>query len=197
MDNTRNTSKTADDYRADAARMRDEARESFERCDTDGFLSQWSSNISASKAELQAHIIENGGKAWFARYRLVHADTGEVVADAKYLPNATYGPCWLIPSVEGKGRFVNAHPKREATMVRKGYREVIEVFEAEATAVIKAEGRGLSGAASARVATVPADSKVKFDLSIGCTDRDGAAGHFEQMFGSERLFSEWVEVRFI
>lgn len=41
------------------------AAESFERCDTDGFLSQWAQGITADKYRMQADIAENGGMAAF------------------------------------------------------------------------------------------------------------------------------------
>jgi hypothetical protein len=194
MDNTTHTATT---LRQQAAAKREQAAESFERCDTDGFLSQWASDITARKLDAQADIAENGGKAYFARYILLDAETGETV-DAKLI-ETRFGTAWLIPGVQGKGRFVNAHPKREATMVAKGYREAIEVFEAEARADIAGSGTGLSGAASCHVVTRPADRTVRFDMSLGPVDREAAEAHFAQAdcTGSGRLFPKWVAVRFI
>lgn len=51
----------ADQLRAEARRHEDEARESFERCDTDGFLSQWASGRMAGLKRLEADIAEAGG----------------------------------------------------------------------------------------------------------------------------------------
>jgi len=46
----------------DLARKREqESRDSFDRCDTDGALSQWASGINAEKYRIQADIAENGG----------------------------------------------------------------------------------------------------------------------------------------
>ena len=39
--------KTAQEYRNEAAELHNRVEESFERCDTDGFLSQWANGISA------------------------------------------------------------------------------------------------------------------------------------------------------
>src|SRR5690606_26317917 len=53
--------KKAEELR-EMARGRDrEAADSFDRCDTDGALSQWASGINAQKYRLQADIAENGG----------------------------------------------------------------------------------------------------------------------------------------
>lgn len=41
------------------------AADSFERCDTDGFLSQWASRVTADRIRLQADILANGGCALF------------------------------------------------------------------------------------------------------------------------------------
>ena len=53
--------KTAKQYRDEAAQLDQRAADSFERCDTDGFLSQWASQESAHKCRIQADIVENGG----------------------------------------------------------------------------------------------------------------------------------------
>lgn len=59
---------TADEREAAAAAKRAEAvlhlreeAESFERCDTDGFLSQWASGVSATVREAEARLIEQDG----------------------------------------------------------------------------------------------------------------------------------------
>lgn len=48
-----------------AAQKRRDAEESFQRCDTDGFLSQWASGLGASERNLQAAILRNGGTSVF------------------------------------------------------------------------------------------------------------------------------------
>lgn len=45
---------------AAAAANRREAVESFDRCDTDGFLSQWASNCTANDRESEARLADNG-----------------------------------------------------------------------------------------------------------------------------------------
>lgn len=44
-----------------AAEYYQDAHDSFERCDTDGFMSQWASNIMGDKARLQEEVNNNGG----------------------------------------------------------------------------------------------------------------------------------------
>lgn len=60
--------KTADEYRAMAQGSYRSAEESFERCDTDGFLSQWASGTMAQKYETLARLAENEGRAFFRVY---------------------------------------------------------------------------------------------------------------------------------
>lgn len=66
------------------AKRREE--ESFERCDTDGFLSQWANSMTASLNRRKIEILKNGGYARFDV--LVHAETGWVIATKDYyFPN--------------------------------------------------------------------------------------------------------------
>lgn len=53
--------KTADELRDEAKAADKRAYDSFERCDTDGFMSQWASGITASKLRLEADLVEAGG----------------------------------------------------------------------------------------------------------------------------------------
>lgn len=60
--------KTAEEYREMAGRSRRSSEESFERCDTDGFLSQWASDQMAAKYDALARLAENEGRAFFRVY---------------------------------------------------------------------------------------------------------------------------------
>lgn len=138
---------TAQTLRDDAARLDQAAADSFDRCDTDGFLSQWANGITARMKRLQADIEDAGGVYEFAA--LFDAETGDRVP-AKLIPGR-YGTCWALCDVAGQftGQFIGAFPARESTMLRKGYREGAEM--APAKAVIEGSGYGLSGCASAYV----------------------------------------------
>lgn len=59
------TGMTAEDCRAYARTCRIRSYESFERSDTDGFLSQKGNDVNAQVYEIQAEIIENGGTSIF------------------------------------------------------------------------------------------------------------------------------------
>ena len=57
---------TAKQHRENAAKHFKDEADSFERSDTDGFLSQWSSNINGRLELTRADIAEAGGTAQFA-----------------------------------------------------------------------------------------------------------------------------------
>ncbi len=84
-------SERADRLRADAAENDQEAHDSFERCDTDGFLSQWASDLTADKKRLEADLIEAGG---------VITIVGPVTEDGDPVRFKTvdtrYGRKWLV-----------------------------------------------------------------------------------------------------
>lgn len=133
----------ANDLRNEAAKMDEMAEESFQRCDTDGFLSQWALGLGAQERRLQAGIEEAGGLSEFAA--LFDLDGNRVPAK---LIDGRFGTCWAMCDDDGQftGQFIKAFPARESTMERKGFREGREM--APARAKIIGSGTGLSGAAS-------------------------------------------------
>ena len=145
--------KTAEQYRAEAAAHRQEAADSFERCDTDGFLSQWASGINARLADAKARIAEAGGIATFRRLRLVTLDGEET--DARRV-ETRFGTKWRLDSTD---QWLAYMPERESTLARKGYREEFEYAVAPARAKLWSPpgARGLSGAHQVRVVTERAD----------------------------------------
>ena len=141
---------TASALREQAARQDRAAAESFDRCDTDGFLSQWASGLTAQKLRLEAEIVENGGKAEFPA--LFDADGNLVPAK---LVDTRYGLAWCLideNNVHGPalGWFHSSKhrddAKRIAANLRKGFR--LGRVMAPARADIGGSGKGLAGAAS-------------------------------------------------
>lgn len=55
----------ADKLREKAREAYRRSAESFERSDTDGFLSQWASDLTGRKYQIEAELVENGGKSEF------------------------------------------------------------------------------------------------------------------------------------
>lgn len=134
------------ELRAQAAECDAEARASFERCDTDGFLSQWASGINGQLLRQQAELADAGGMAWFAKWELVNA-AGEVM-DARVC-QTRYGAKWRIDSTDEWIKYGSAGAAK-----RKGYAIVDRIEQAAAFAVIAGEGTGMSGAASCYVAVM-------------------------------------------
>jgi hypothetical protein len=147
--------------------------ESFERSDTDGFLSQWAGGLTASKWRLKAGIIQNGGYAEFT----VLVDSGGTVVSDRTFTNQ-YGTSWIVMD-EHQGRvgrkFIphdGSHietnergytfyedgeegykPSRSRVQKRLGLRQ--ERRQAQAWVCVTGSGKGLSGAASCGVECFP------------------------------------------
>jgi hypothetical protein len=62
----RRAKEEADRLRAEAREQDRKAYDSFESCDTDGFLSQWAAGRMSALKHLEADLVEMGGKAEFA-----------------------------------------------------------------------------------------------------------------------------------
>jgi hypothetical protein len=133
---------TADDLRASAARHEQEREASFQRSDTDGFLSQWASGLSAARDRLQADIVEAGG---------LHRFPALFDLDGRYIParviEGQWGKRWMVLNDQGRstGTFLPYHPVRRNTLARKGYVEGWVMRPAEA--FTNGTGYGLSGRA--------------------------------------------------
>jgi hypothetical protein len=130
----------------EAKRHDQEARDSFERCDTDGFVSQWAHGLTAQKARLQAEIDENGGVYPFEV--LIDAD-GHRKVDAKLI-DGRYGACWLLSDEEetqfGR-RFIPFAGDGGKSRIQKQLGLYEDFEDAPAKAIITGKGTGLSGSA--------------------------------------------------
>ena len=125
-----------------AARHAKEAIDSFERCDTDGFLSQWASGICSNQDRIQADIERAGGVAEFSA---LFTTEGEWVA-AKVI-EGQWGERWMLLGADGRsnGVFLPYYPKRRSTLAKKGYVEGRVMRPAKSC--IQGRGHGLSGTA--------------------------------------------------
>lgn len=147
------TEKTAEQFRAEAAQHDRDAAESFERCDTDGFLSQWASGINGQCARANAKIAEAGGTAMFAKTILLTIDGAETDARAV---RTRFGKKWRLDSTD---EWLPYMPARASTLAKRGYREEELREEAPAKAILDAPAgaRGLSGASSVYVRIIRTD----------------------------------------
>lgn len=159
---------TADEHRAAAEANAREARDSFDRCDTDGFLSQWASGLTADVHRRQAEIAANGGRATFpALFDLA----GNLVA-AKLI-DTRFGTSWgVLESDDPRSAitaWIGAFPKRATTLERKGYREGTVRASANAKTWAPAGARGLGGATQVQVIVYRTDGGFSRDVEIVST----------------------------
>jgi hypothetical protein len=149
--------------RADAAFKRQQ--DSFERSDTDGFVSQWASGLTGLQHQVEADIVEAGG---------THEFTALFDLDGNWVPAkqivGTYGPRWMVLDATGRrtGTYLPYRPKRRDTLAKHGYTEGLVLRRAKADLV--GGGYGLSGAANVHVAVVPADRD--WDTPVAIVSRD-------------------------
>jgi hypothetical protein len=111
-----------------AAQWREEERacyrlsaESFERCDTDGFLSQWANDVTGRKYAMYARVAEQGG-TW--EFRAVFDLAGNLL-DAREV-EGRYGYVWLIKTGDTVTWFNESRARKGVTRLKndtaKGFR---------------------------------------------------------------------------
>lgn len=155
--------KTAEQLRLEAAAHDAEAIGSFERCDTDGALSQWSSTLSAQKARLQAEIVDAGGVAQFPALFTI---------DGEYVPakriEGNWGPRWMVLDADGVRTevYLPYFPARRSTLAKHGY---CEGFVLRPAAAGFSEGRG--GLVTVYAHKYPTDGGWVVPVSIVTADR--------------------------
>ncbi|WP_128378528.1 hypothetical protein [Streptomyces cavernae] len=112
----------ADRLRAEARQHDADAAESFDRCDIDGFLSQWASGRMAGLKLLAADIAEAGGK-W--NFRGLFDLDGNLVPAVRV--EGRWGWSWKLLDEHGRcaGWFNESKAKTEerrvAAHAKKGY----------------------------------------------------------------------------
>jgi hypothetical protein len=164
---------TAASLKAKAAQHEQNAADSFESCDTDGFLSQWASGLSAQQARKQAEIEEAGGIATFFTESLIDADGNPIAAKQLH---GQYGYYWALLDESGQftGTFASAGKKGPTSKLAKlGLTETKTYFTAPAKAKIMGSGKGLAGAASCHTGIAPTDPGTKYDGCLGAGDQTG------------------------
>lgn len=169
---------TADEYRALAGRQSAAADESFERSDTDGFLSQWASNLTASVYLAKAHLAENG---WMVAVEALFDLDGNLVP-AVYV-SGQYGmvwrlldpTCWETAWSRTIGWFspskAEKNERRIKNDAKKGF--YVGVVRAPADAKIMGGGHGLSGAMSCYVGTYRTDGGFSTNVEIVDNGKNG------------------------
>jgi hypothetical protein len=141
--------------REEAKRNREREEESFQRCDTDGFLSQWALGIGAQEREREAELADAGYMV--VRPALMDIESGEIVAACVHISKSKfhYGEefQWKVYRKNGQWNwFWCGLAKRESTYTKKGLRKVYVLapgtMYSRSPGDNRPEGRGLSGAAN-------------------------------------------------
>lgn len=151
-----NAADNAAAHREAAAAADRAAAESFERCDTDGFLSQWAHGITARLERAKAEIAEQGGTAEF-----IFPFTLDGELASTYQVKGQYGYSWLLNDAAAAKlgrRFLSdssavSGQRRYANNQKKGI--VFGKIRVKAYAHTCGGGSGLAGAASVGVAISP------------------------------------------
>ena len=153
---------SGDKLRERAAQREREAQESFDRCDTDGFLSQWASGLNAQRDRLAAEIADNGGFFPFpALFR------GETLVAAK-LMQTRFGTKWaVLESDDPRSRVTAWMGLTDKAVARHGY--TVGTVMARGEAFIDSIGYGFSGRSWASVRRM--DGGFSRDVRVVCTDR--------------------------
>jgi hypothetical protein len=164
---TTNTTTTSTALRQQAIAAQQEAHDSFERCDTDGFISQAANQLTARKLNLQATIQDNNGLPEFPAL----FDLKGNWVPAQLIDNKFGGKSWLLVDENGKSLsiFINAFPARRSTIANKGFVEGSVLRPA--TAQICGGGRGFSGITSCYVTAVATTKAHEAPAQIVSTDR--------------------------
>ena len=119
------TDHTPAEWLAMAGQSNRTAAESWERSDTDGFLSQWANQKMAAHYRFMAELADNGGKFDFIRL----TDLDGNLLDARIV-DGKYGPVWCIRQADGSAKWFNESSARKgatrkAAHEKKGYRLVL------------------------------------------------------------------------
>ena len=157
---------TPETLRAEAAAADQAAADSFDRCDTDGFLSQWASGLTAQQKRAEANLVENGGMSTFPA--LFTLDGTPVPAK---LVTTRYGTKFAVFATAADVASYNAtvvawvNPfVKPAFLAKKGYK--VQQVLAPAKATMRGSGNGLAGAASVQVVVVRTDGGFNPDAEV-------------------------------
>lgn len=167
----RDTSITPEQWRASAAANRKAARDSFDRCDTDGFVSQWASESVAREFELWATLAEQGYE-W--DFPALYTADGKLIEGARYV-ETRYGWTWVY---DGDGGTVWFRPseardpqRRLAADLKKGH--TVGLVRRPAYVGTRGSGRGTSGALSVAVTVQPVPESAKTPVAAQCPAQYG------------------------
>lgn len=168
---------------ADMRRTAQEKADSFERCDTDGFLSQWASGVTSHADELAAQLARDHGLALFP----VLLNLDGTIASV-HRGHGQWGTWWRLTddAAERFGkRFVNepnckTNARDIASLEKRGFR--IGTMRARGRVKMGGGGTGLAGALSVR-------PYVELILPLAL------AGHQVEVISQTSPWHDWMEER--
>lgn len=159
---------TAEELREQAREQFVAAHESFERCDTDGFLTQWAHGIEGRRLQYAAEIAENNGRWQF--FGLYHGDRRVAAREIR----TRYGMRWILRDDEATRYGKKFLPIVLSVGTQSRAQKALGLSErmewAPAVAKIVGSGYGLSG--SAWAAIVRTDDK-EWGLGSDLVKEDG------------------------
>lgn len=127
---------TGDQWRAMAAESRKRSQDSWERSDTDGFMSQWASDTVAREYAAWADLADNGYQAEFPAI----FDLDGNLMDARQA-EGTWGPYWIIRHADRTVTFFNeSNARKGATRYRNDTRKGYRVGSISCDAYVKLSG---------------------------------------------------------
>jgi len=168
---------TPDQLRAKATQKDQEAYDSFERCDADGFMSQWASGLSAQQLRLEAEIQEDGGRATFpALFDL----NGNLVA-AKYV-DTRHGYAWgILASDDPSDRFVSWFNPSAASDAKRARRN--DSIKGYYVGYVKAPAKAeLRGGNAATVMAMPVRTDGGFSRDVVIIDNGHGETNLERWY---------------
>jgi hypothetical protein len=123
---------SAAEWREMAREDRQRAADSWERSDTDGFLSQWASGIMADAYDLAAELVEElaGDTTETALF-----DLDGNLLEARQV-ETRYGMSWLVLSPAGDRWFNQSWARKDATRVANDAKKGIYVGTVRGQAVL-------------------------------------------------------------
>jgi hypothetical protein len=129
---------TPDQWREMARECHQRSAESFERCDTDGFLSQWASTVTGRLYERLATVAESGGRWTFTTL----ADAaGNVIEGAREV-KTRYGWAWVTPD----GQWFNPSQASDPDVARaRNLAKGFQLVQVERDAVVTLSEGGAMG----------------------------------------------------
>lgn len=124
--------RTAEQWDDEAAECVRSEADSWERSDTDGFLTQWASIRMAGHYRFCAQIARDGG---VIECPALFTTSGVLIEGARHV-ETRYGWAWVYDTDDGLTVWVNESKartpeKRQAAMQRKGYDLGTVTFRAE------------------------------------------------------------------